>query len=76
MADQVSFEGVREKVCHELDMYVDEPEFIDLFEFVVSMGAHKNTFMKQLLEFGSVFRGPEAEGAPPSSARSCEHIAP
>ena len=46
---------VREKVRHELDVYVDSPEFIDLFEFVISMGASKNTLIKQLLEFGSVF---------------------
>ena len=32
-------------MCHELDMYVDSPEFIDLFEFVVSMGESDNTFM-------------------------------
>ena len=41
VADQVSFEGVREKVRHELDVYVDSPEFIDLFEFVVSMGGEQ-----------------------------------
>ena len=38
-----------------MDMYVDSPEFIDLFEFVVMLGADKNTHIRQLLEFGSVF---------------------
>ena len=38
VADAVCFETVREKVRTELDMYVDMPHFIDLFEFVVNMG--------------------------------------
>ena len=38
VANQVCFETVREKVRAELDMYVDMPGFIDLFEFVVNMG--------------------------------------
>ncbi len=37
VADEVCFETVREKVRTELDMYVDMPGFIDLFEFVVNM---------------------------------------
>ena len=55
VAERVSFETVREKVRHELDMYVDEPEFIDMFEFVVNMGANKGPFIRELLEFGSTF---------------------
>ena len=39
----------------ELDMYVDLPGFIDLFDFVVNMGATKSIFIPQLLEFGSKF---------------------
>ena len=55
VAERVSFETVKAKVRHELDMYVDQAEFIDLFEFVVSMGAGKNSFIKLILEFGSMF---------------------
>ncbi len=55
VAGRVSFEGVKEKVRHELDMFVDQPDFMDLFEFVVSMGANKNSFIPQLVEFGSNF---------------------
>ena len=55
VAGRVCFETVKEKVRHELDMYVDMPEFIDIFEFVVNMGANKNGFIKQLLDFGSTF---------------------
>ena len=49
------FETTREKVRAELDMYVDLLGFIDLFEFVVNMGANNNPFIPQLLEFGSKF---------------------
>ena len=55
VAGRVSFETVQAKVRHELDMYVDEPEFIDLFEFVVNMGANKSKFIQMFLEFGSMF---------------------
>ena len=55
VADKVAFETVKEKVRGELDLYVDMPGFIDLFEFVVNMGASRNSFVPQLLEFGSKF---------------------
>ena len=55
VAGRVSFETVQAKVRHELDMYVGEPEFIDLFEFVVNMGASKSKFIQMFLEFGSMF---------------------
>ena len=54
-AGQVCFESVREKVRAELDMYVDLLGFIDLFEFVVNMGASKNLFIPMLIEFGTKF---------------------
>ena len=38
LAGEVCFETVREQVRMELDMYVDQAGFIDLFEFVVNMG--------------------------------------
>ena len=55
VASQVSFETVKEKVRTELDQFVDMPDFISLFEFVVNMGANRSSFIKQLLAFGSKF---------------------
>ena len=40
-------------------MYVDMSGFIDLFEFVVNMGANKNVFIPMLLEFGAKFVDPK-----------------
>ena len=59
VAGEVAFETVKEKVRGELNMYVDMPGFIDLFEFVINMGAGKNTFIQQLLDFGSKFVDPK-----------------
>ena len=54
-SQQVAYETVKEKLRHELDYYVDEPEFIEMFEFVVSVGANQSTYIKELLEFGDRF---------------------
>ena len=59
VAGEVCFETVREKVRMELDFYVDLLGFIDLFEFVVNMGAEKNSFIPQLREYGSKFVDPK-----------------
>ena len=55
VAGHVAFETMRDKVRAELDMVVDLPEFIELFEFVISMGAQKSPFIPLLLEFASKF---------------------
>ena len=43
----------------QLDIDVDLPGFIDLFEFVVNMGANTSPWIPQLLEFGSNFVDPK-----------------
>ena len=55
VAGKVVFETVKEKVQAELHEYVDTDGFIDLFEFVVNMGANKSSFVAFLLDFGSQF---------------------
>ena len=55
MAQTLVFETVKDKVRGELDMFVDDPEFIDLFEFVISLGASHNSYVGHLINFGSKF---------------------
>ena len=43
------YETVKEKVRGELDTYVDDPDFIELFDFTISLGAELNTFIRDLL---------------------------
>ena len=49
-AEEVSFESIKAKVAEECDHLVDEPEFIEMFDFVISLGAEKNSLRARLLE--------------------------
>ena len=49
VAARVSFETVQARVRQELDMLVDQPDFVDVFEFVVNMGANKNSIIPQFV---------------------------
>ena len=51
----VSWEMVQEKVRTELDIWVDDPDFIEAFDYVINLGATKNTFVSGLLEWAEVF---------------------
>ena len=51
----VTYETVKEKVRSELDYYVDEPEFIEMFDLVISLGANTSGYVKELLDFGDRF---------------------
>ena len=55
VAGSVKFETIRAKVRDELDIYVDEPDFIELFDFVVSLGANKADHINFFLAYGSMF---------------------
>ena len=55
LAKEVAFETVKEKVRHELDLWVDDADFIELFEFAINLGATKNTFVGCLCEWASKF---------------------
>ena len=55
LGDTVDYDAMRELVRNELDMWVDEPEFIEMFQTVVELGAGKFSFIKDLIEFGELF---------------------
>ena len=55
LANRVVFETVQRKLRHLCAVYVDESEFIDLFEFVVELGALRAPFAPRLLEFAARF---------------------
>ena len=52
---EVDYQTIQEKLRSELDYFVDEPEFIEMFECVISLGAHTNSYIQELLEFGDRF---------------------
>ena len=59
VANEVEFESNRAKVRGELDIFVDEPEFIELFELVLNLGANKATHIPLFLGFASKLIDPK-----------------
>ena len=54
VAGQVHFESVREKLRHELGAAtVDDPDFIQIFSFCISLGGKKNKFIPEILRFAT-----------------------
>ena len=58
LASKVDFCTIRDKVRDELDVFVDEPEFVGLFDFIINLGGGKSGFVQRLLEFTGVFVNP------------------
>jgi hypothetical protein len=54
-AQALAFSTVKTRLRHELDFIVDEPPFVELYEFVISLGANKNSYIEGFLSFGSKF---------------------
>ena len=55
LANEVQFESSKEKVRAELDVFVDDPDFIALYDFVINPGCNVNTFIPGLLDWASKF---------------------
>ena len=55
VAEDVGFSSVKIRLRNALDFIVDEPSFLELYDFVISMGANKNTFIQGFLSFGERF---------------------
>ena len=52
---QICFLTVQEACRERLDLLVDETDFIELFDFVISLGANKNSYIPELLDFAEKF---------------------
>ena len=55
VAQDVAYATVKEACRIELQEAVDDPDFIEMFDFLISMGAGKNTYVDQLLQFAEQF---------------------
>ena len=51
----MSVEAVKDRVRDELDIWVLDPELIDLFDSVVTMGGQAAGFIAELLDFAATF---------------------
>ena len=55
VAREVAYSSIKEKLRNQLDSYIDEPEFIELFQTVLELGAGTSSFLTELMAFGSKF---------------------
>ncbi len=75
VAGQVAFETVKEKVRGELDMYVDLPEFSDLFELVVNIWRQQEPLHSAVDRVWEQVRRPEAAATSLASFCCGEQVA-
>ena len=52
-AEEIAVAVVKEKLRKQLDLYVDDPEFVEMFDFAISLGAKKNSFIPSFLTFAA-----------------------
>ena len=55
VGQRVAFLSVREKVRQELSNAADDPDLPELFDFLIHLGVGSNSYVDDLLEFGSCF---------------------
>ena len=55
LGQRVAFGTVRERVRAQLDSAADDPDLTELFDFLMSAGVGKNSYIEDLLEFGGCF---------------------
>ena len=52
---KIDYETIKARLQLRIPGFVAEPEFPDFFECIINLGAHKNSFIPELLRFGSRF---------------------
>ena len=55
LARKAIFCDLQEKARPQLDCLVDEPEFVELFQFVVECGGGRNTYIEELLSWAEKY---------------------
>lgn len=53
VAGEVNFDAIKAGLRTQLETFVDEPEFIEMFDFVVKLGANRNSYLPNFLKFTS-----------------------
>jgi len=55
LGQNVAFESVLENVRHKLDMAADDPDLIQVFDFLIWSGVGRNRYVDELTQFARVF---------------------
>ena len=50
---KVEFEDIKEKLRSEVDFLVDDPEFVEMFDFVLQLGADQNSYLGRFIAWTS-----------------------
>ena len=58
-SDEISFQEVKAAVRQQLDTLAEEAEFQELFDFVINLGASRNPYVPDLIDFGARFINPK-----------------
>ena len=53
------YQIIKERVRHQLDVFVDEPEFQDFFNAIIHLGCDNAPFLPDLVDFASKFVDPK-----------------
>ena len=75
LAWSVAFEAVKDSVEIELQEYVNREAFVDLFEYVMNMGANNAPFIPKLVDFTSIWVNSETRRLPLTAFREANKIA-
>ena len=54
VADKLNYETIKESLRETLADMVDDPDFIQMFDFVARLGANKNTYIPEFLKWTSL----------------------
>ena len=55
VSQRVAFNSVRDRVRQELNNAADDPDLPELFDFLISLGVGKNSYVEDMLEFAGCF---------------------
>ena len=55
VGQKVAFETVREKARKELYTVIDDPELVNIFEWLISSGVGTNSFVDDFLEWTGIY---------------------
>ncbi len=52
---KICFESVKAAVAGELDVLLEDPDLIEMFDLIISLGSHKQTYLQEIRDWGSRF---------------------
>ena len=55
VSQRVAFQTVRDRVRGQLDAAADDPDLPGVFDYLITCGVGKNSYLDDLLDFGAIF---------------------